>query len=107
MHLHVHLHILPLPHITPCRHSTSSKIGTPLHAAVLGGHLEIVRLLVGAGANVSKVSELFFHAMSTQLDTAIHLRLTHIEEFLRSVGGMTRTEAMHDGQKASISEEFE
>ena len=69
--------------------------------------MEIVRLLVGAGADVSKVSKLPFYTMFTPLDTAIQMKFTHIEEFLRSVGGMTRTEAMHDGQKASISEEFE
>ncbi len=66
MHLHFHLHILPLPHITPCSYSCRgnamlreyleakhAKARTPLHAAVDGGHLDIVRLLVEAGADVN------------------------------------------------------
>jgi hypothetical protein len=57
MYLHFRLHVLPLPHIIPCRHSEggSSEFSTPLHEAVCGGHLEIARLLVGAGANVNEI----------------------------------------------------
>ncbi len=54
MHLHFHaefhLHVLPLSHITPFRHSADDDA---LFSAVCGGHLEIVRLLIGAGADVN------------------------------------------------------
>ncbi len=93
MHLHFHLHDSPLPNITPCRRS-----GLALHDAVIGGHLDIVRLLVEAGAdvnqNVSAHSSILFHNLHslTPLEIAIRFQVSHVEEFLRSVGGRANRE---------------
>jgi hypothetical protein len=51
MHLHFHdtfhLHVLPLPHITPSRHSHF------LHEAARNGRLDVVRLFLDEGADAN------------------------------------------------------
>ncbi|MBE9464224.1 ankyrin repeat domain-containing protein [Dyadobacter subterraneus] len=53
---------------------------TPLHQAVLTGNLEIVKLLVGAGARLDLKDKIY---QGTPLDWAVYAKLDDIENYLR------------------------
>ena len=63
---------------------------TPLHEAALGGHKEIVELLIANGANVNVNAKI--DAGETPLDYAIGENHTETADLLRKHGGKTGAE---------------
>lgn len=55
---------------------------TPLHQAVLGGNLDVVKLLVESGIRLDMKDKIF---NGTPLDWAVYEKFTEIENYLRSI----------------------
>ena len=80
MHLHFHLHVLHLPHITPCRISRSMAVSL-LNKAVSGGDFGMVQCFVDAGAVVT----------GEELFTAVSMDDSEMARFLVGAGADVNT----------------